>query len=232
MPVKSSPRPYRSLVRAAASDETRARILAAARTVLGGGNDLPAFSLEGVARQAGVTRLTVYNQFESKRGLLEAVFDDIALRGGLFDLPTILAEPDPDLALRRFVSVFCRFWGSHDTVMPRLGAVIKLDDEIAASLKLRTERRRQALTPLVGRLLASANAKTGADLVDLLFALTGFEMFEALRVRERSAKAVEALLQDLVAQTVARFRAARADQPEAAAGRTARATSSSARKRS
>lgn len=234
MPVKSGPRPYRSPVRAAAADETRARILAAARTVLGGGKDLPAFSLEGVARQAGVTRLTVYNQFESKRGLLEAVFDDIAQRGGLFDLPTVLAEPDAELALRRFVSVFCRFWAAHDTVMPRLGAVIKLDDEIAASLKLRTERRRQALTPLVGRLL-DVDTKASADLVDVLFALTGFEMFEALRVRERGAQAIEALLQDLVAQTVARFRAAgaaRASQPAGAAPRPTRVTSSGARKRS
>src|SRR5713101_5406230 len=99
MPVKSAPRPYRSPRRAAAA-ETRARILAAARTLLGGGKDLPPFSLDGVARQAGVTRLTVYNQFESKRGLLEAVFDDMAQRGGLSELPAVFAEADANQALR------------------------------------------------------------------------------------------------------------------------------------
>src|SRR5882757_1842338 len=106
MPVKSGPRPYRSSLRAAIADETRTRIVAAARTLLGGGKDLPAFSVDGVARQAGVTRLTVYNQFESKRGLLEAVFDDMARQGGLSELATVFAQADANLALRQFVSVF------------------------------------------------------------------------------------------------------------------------------
>src|SRR5258706_14136257 len=106
MPVKSDPRPYRSPVRDAAADETRARIIAAARTLLGGGKDLPAFSLDGVARQAGVTRLTVYNQFESKRGLLEAVFDDMAQRGGLFELQAGFAERDGGQAFNRVGLVF------------------------------------------------------------------------------------------------------------------------------
>jgi AcrR family transcriptional regulator len=204
MPVKSKPRPYSSSVRTAAADETRARVIAAARSVLGAGVNAPPFSLDGVAREAGVTRLTVYNQFESKRGLLEAVFDDIAQRGGLLELPAVFAEPDADVAMRRFVSVFCRFWAAHGKVMPKFQAVIRLDDEMAASLRKRTERRRQALTVLVARLLP-AGGKASVDLVDVLFALTGFEMFEALSARNRGAKAVEELMQALVAETIDRF---------------------------
>src|ERR1700704_778911 len=107
MPVKSGRKPYRSEMREAASDETRARIVAAARTLLAGGKDVPAFSVDAVAREAGVTRLTVYNKFESRRGLLEAVFDDVARTGGLFELRSVMAEPDTAKALRHFVSVFC-----------------------------------------------------------------------------------------------------------------------------
>jgi len=202
MPVKSNSRPYSSPRRAAAADETRARIVAAARSLLRGDKNMPAFSLDGVARQAGVTRLTVYNQFESKRGLLEAVFDDLAQQGGLSELPTVFAEQNADQALRRFVSVFCRFWASHRTMMPKFAAVTRLDDEIAASLKRRSERRREALTVLVGRLDRNG---ASADLVDVLFALTSFEMFEALSVRKRTAKAVEALVLALVEQAVSRF---------------------------
>jgi AcrR family transcriptional regulator len=44
---------------------------------------LSAFALESVAKAAGVTRLTVYNQFGSRRGPLEAVFDHFAERGRL-----------------------------------------------------------------------------------------------------------------------------------------------------
>ena len=208
MPVKSGPRSYRSPARAAAADETRARILAAARTLLGDGKGLPPFSLDGVAKQAGVTRLTVYNQFESKLGLLEAVFDEVARQGGLTELPSVMSEPDIEVALRRFVSTFCRFWSGHGTagsMMPKFGALARLDPEIAASLRLRTERRRQALTVLVKRLMPDA-PKPNLELIDVLFALTGFEMFEALSARNRSAAAAEALMQDLVQQTVRRFR--------------------------
>jgi AcrR family transcriptional regulator len=202
MPVKTKRKPYRSEMRETAVDATRARIVAAARTLLAGGKDKPAFSLDAVANEAGVTRLTVYNRFDSKRGLLEGVFDDMARQGGLFELPSVLAEPDTRKALRRFVSVFCRFWASHRKVLPRFSAVAKLDDEIAQSLKQRSERRRQVLTVLVGRL---ASVQGEADLVDMLFALTSFEMFDALSVRRRSDTAVEVLIQELVEDLLKRF---------------------------
>jgi AcrR family transcriptional regulator len=202
MNVKTGRKPYRSEMREAAADETRARIVDAARTVLAGGKDVPAFSLEAVAREAGVTRLTVYNAFESKRGLLEAVFDSMARQGGLFELPSVFAEPDTGKALSRLVSVFCRFWASHRKVLPKFSAVAKLDDEIAQSLKQRSERRRQVLTALIGRIASDQNQ---TDLVDVLFALTSFEMFDALSVRRRSDTAVEALIQKLVDDSLKRF---------------------------
>jgi AcrR family transcriptional regulator len=200
MTVKGRDRrkPYRSDLRDAAADVTRTRIVKAARRLLTGGKDLPAFSLDAVARAAGVTRLTVYNQFESKRGLVEAVFDDIAERGGLFELRSVLADADAMASLRGVVAVFCRFWASHDRALAKLAGMTKLDRDIAASLKQRTERRRGVLTVLVQRL----RVHEPADLVDVLFALTSFETFEALSVRQRSAAAVEALIWRLVEDSV------------------------------
>lgn len=208
MSVKSGTRPYRSSVRAAAADETRARIVAAARALLIGGEDLPAFSIDGVARQAGVTRLTVYNRFESKRGLLEAVFDDTAERGGLSEVAAVFAEADVAVALRRFVSVFCRFWDAHGALVPKFRAVVQLDDEVAVALEERSERRRHALTQLIGRLRFAKSGKADADLVDVLFALTSFETYQALSVRNRNPKAVEALVQGMVEDAIARARGA------------------------
>jgi len=194
--ANSKRKAYRSELRDAAADVTRKRIMRASRRLLTGGKDLPAFSLDAVAREAGVTRLTVYNQFESKRGLVEAVFDDIAERGGLFELRSVLADPDALSCLRRVVAVFCRFWASHDRALAKLAGMTKLDRDIAASLKQRTERRRGVLTVLVKRLLPHVHEP--ADLVDILFTLTSFETFEALSVRQRSAAAVEALIWQLV----------------------------------
>jgi AcrR family transcriptional regulator len=197
--AKSKRKAYRSELRDAAADVTRTRIMQASRRLLTGGKDLPAFSLDAVAREAGVTRLTVYNQFESKRGLLEAVFDDIAERGGLFELRAVMTDADALSSLRRVVAVFCRFWASHDRVLAKLAGMTKLDRDIAASLKQRTERRRGVLMMLVKRL---PHVREPADLVDILFTLTSFETFEALSVRQRSAAAVEALIWQLVEDSV------------------------------
>ena len=89
IPGKSS-RPYAAEKRDAKAAETRARLVAAALAILGepGGHLL---SLDAVARAAGVTRLTVYNQFGSRNGLLEAAFDAIAERGNLASLAEAMA---------------------------------------------------------------------------------------------------------------------------------------------
>lgn len=207
MPVKHGSRPYRSPSRDAAAEATRSRVIAAACALLAAGGKRP-FSLECVARQAKVTRLTVYNHFDSKRGLMEAVFDDLARRGGLFELQAVLSDPDPEQALRRLVTTFCRFWATHRATLPNLRAAILADEEMAASLKERAERRRQALTVLVGRMTGDRDRKND-DLVDILFALTAFEMFEALCVRKRTVRSVETLIQSLVELALDRYRAAR-----------------------
>jgi hypothetical protein len=104
--------------------------------------------------------------------------------------------------------VFCRFWAAHAALLPKFSAMTKLDDDVAASLLSRTERRRHALAVLVSRLTVDDERKN-PDLIDILFALTGFDMFSALSARNRSAESVEALVQDLVEQTMKRFRAPR-----------------------
>ena len=71
--------------RQAAVDRTRARILKAARGLLVARGNI-AFSIEAVARRARVTRATVYQRFGSRPKLLEALFDDLARRGGMWDL--------------------------------------------------------------------------------------------------------------------------------------------------
>jgi AcrR family transcriptional regulator len=76
------PRPYRSPVREAAASETHARILAAASGLLGAPKGIGGFSLDAVANEARVTRVTVYKQFGSRGALLEEVLDDMAARGG------------------------------------------------------------------------------------------------------------------------------------------------------
>jgi AcrR family transcriptional regulator len=200
--VKKRSRRYRSAVRAAAADEKRARVVAAGEALLNAGHGGAAFSLDAVARRAGVTRLTVYHQFKSKRGLLEAIFDETARRGGLHELQGVLEEPDLRRALERYVAIFCRFWAMHARLFPKLGAVARLDPAIAKSLGQRVERRRHVLQTLIGRAPIRADVQR---LVDVLFAVTGFEMFDILSVNGRDPAAVQAIMQQLAADSLDRF---------------------------
>jgi AcrR family transcriptional regulator len=187
-------RNYVSPARASAAAETRERIIAAGAKLLRRDASIANFSLDVVAKAAGVTRLTVYNQFGSRRGLLEAVFDDIAREGGLFELPDVMTMKDPRAALDRVVSIFCAFW-SHDPAIGGLNQAIATDPEFGDSLIERNERRRELLTELLSRIAGKRAAKRAMrDAVDLIFVLTSYSTFAALSP-QRSTDEVCRLLQ-------------------------------------
>jgi AcrR family transcriptional regulator len=174
-------RHYVSSVRAAAAAQKRDRVIQAATRLLRENNSIAAFSLDGVAKAAGVTRLTVYNQFGSRRGLLEAVFDEIARQGGLSRIGEAMAMPDPGMALDRLVEIFCHFW-SWDSAIGRLQQEMSADPELARALIERNERRRKALEYLVARAAGpEASSRARQDAVDMIFALTSYPMFAMLR---------------------------------------------------
>jgi AcrR family transcriptional regulator len=186
-------RPYVSSVRTAAAAEKRARVIDAAARSLREDASISSFSLDAVAKAAGVTRLTVYHQFGSRRGLLEAVFDDIARQGGLTEIAGAMAMPDPHTALDRLVDIFCGFW-SRDPAVGRLHEAMATDPEFAHALLERNERRRKTFNALVRRIAGkAASPRARQDAVDMLFALTSFAMFAMLR-RDRSAGEVCKLL--------------------------------------
>jgi AcrR family transcriptional regulator len=187
-------RNYVSSARASAAAETRERIIAAGARLLRKDASIANFSLDVVAKAAGVTRLTVYNQFGSRRGLLEAVFDDIARQGGLFELAEVMAIADPRVALDRLVEIFCAFWG-HDPAVGGLNQAIATDPEFGEALLERNERRREMLTALLSRIVGKHAAKRAVrDTVDLIFVLTSYPTFAALSP-QRSTEEVCRLLQ-------------------------------------
>ena len=206
-----SPRPYRSARRATAAEATRERIVAAAVRVLGASGDESAFSLESVATTAGVTRLTVYNQFGSRRALLESAFDRLAEEGGLFRIGEVMAGPDAAAGLTQIIRVFCDFWSRHASASRHLLDAAVHDQELRDSLNARQERRRQIMSRLVGRMAERGEVAPNAvrDVVDVLFVLTSVEVFLALKVGKRSTAAVCRLIQELAADVIARGGAAR-----------------------
>jgi AcrR family transcriptional regulator len=201
-----NPRRYQSPSRDAAASQTRRRILAAAAAILGTAEGIDDFSLEAVAKKAGVTRLTVYNQFGSRRALLEAVFDERAVRGGLHQLAEVMAGSDPYAALLRVIAIFCKFWSFDPGTLGLLHAAGASNPELALSVGERNERRRQLFTTLVRRMAEDRRLRPKAqrDLVDVLFALTSFWFFSQLTTPGRSAAAACCIIQDLATDAVRR----------------------------
>ncbi len=193
-----SPRPYRLGQRQVAADETRGRILAAARDQL---EEETSFSIDAVARRADVARMTVYYQFGSKRGLLEALFDWLAARGGMQQLPSAFQQADPMTALERIIDIFARFWSSDRVVLRRLRAMAALDPELDQVLRERNEGRRNGLRAIVSRL--PARGAHLAETVDLLFALISFENFDVLAGPDRTPEEVAPLVKRAAAAIVA-----------------------------
>ena len=201
-----SPRPYRLGQREAAASQTRARILEAARTLLASESGPGSFSIDAVASAAGVVRMTVYYQFKSKQGLLEALFDDLARRGGLEAIPAAFARKDPVEGLDALIAIFCRFYQSERIVLRRLRAAALLDPELEASLRARDGMRRRALQTLIGRVHEAQGRREAEDarhdIIDLVQALTSFETFEILvatRRPERVAKLISRTARRLLA---------------------------------
>src|ERR1700719_4474852 len=122
-----SPRPYQLGQRQASSEQTRSRIIDAARELLMTSNGFSGFSIDAVARQADVARMTVYHQFGSKIGLLEALCDSLAASGGMEQLASAFRQPEPLDALDEYITVFGRFWESDRLVTRRLRGLAALD---------------------------------------------------------------------------------------------------------
>lgn len=170
-------RRYISPVRAAAAAATRQEVIAAAILLLRD-DAVAAFTLEAVARRAGVTRLTVYNQFGSRLGLLEAVLDDLAVRGDLERLATALDDRDPWRSLDLLVEIICAFWSS-DPAMGRLQEAVALDRDFAQAVRDRNERRRSIIGTILRR-LDSSRGQDRCDATDLIFSLTSHATYGAL----------------------------------------------------
>ena len=175
----------------------RERILAAARDLLED-DDAEGFSIDAVAHRAGVARMTIYNQFESKAGLLEALFDSLATRGPLGQIADVLKMEDPLSALDAYVGIFGRFWTARRRAHGRLRAAALHDPELAAAMNARNERRRKGLAALLRRLGETARPVVPrADAITAIYVLLSFDTFNELAGADRTPEDVVPIVQKL-----------------------------------
>lgn len=191
-------RSYNPVERQRSVDAGRDRILVAARDLLED-DDAEGFSIDAVARRAGVARMTIYNQFESKAGLLEALFDSLAARGPLAEMSDIFKQQDPFIALDEYVAIFGRFWTLNRRAHGRLRAAALHDEELAAAMGARNERRRKGVAELLRRFGDTARPVVPrADAINVIYLLLSFDTFNELAGVDRTPEDVVPTMRRLV----------------------------------
>jgi AcrR family transcriptional regulator len=165
-------RPYRLERRQVEAGRTRSRILAAARDLV---SELgPEASVGQVAGRAGVSRITIYNQFGSKSGLLAALSTQARPVSG--DVPPGEPGADPSDELRLRIEQACAAWAT--------------DPRLYRQLAVRTEGERSDHDhALAERLAAQDRLRPGCSIKeaeDVIGIVTSFPVFEIL-IRMTSA---------------------------------------------
>jgi len=183
-------RSYTSGERQRTVEAGRDRIVAAARELLDD-DEAEGFSIDAVARRAGVARMTVYNQFESEAGLLEALFDSLALRGPLADMAEIFRIADPIAAFDAYVALFGRFWTLNRRTHRRLRAAAMHDAELASAIASRNDRRRKGVAELIRRLGDRAQPVVPPEeAANVIYVLLSFDTFDAIAGDSRTPEEV------------------------------------------
>jgi hypothetical protein len=139
--------------------------------------------------------------------LLEAVFDDVAFRGGLNRLPEAMAQMDPRAALRRLVAIFCEFWYFNRRMLGQIIGASVADPRLERAIRERNERRRKLFTVILQRFEGADRAPPEVfdEVVDVLFVLTSHAVFAGLADKDRSVETVCRLVQDLAIRALDRL---------------------------
>ncbi|HEY4889420.1 MAG TPA: helix-turn-helix domain-containing protein [Candidatus Dormibacteraeota bacterium] len=176
-------RPYRLGRRQADVDRTRSAILSAARQLV---SELgPESSLGKVARRAGVSRITIYNQFGSKAGLVEALATELA--PGRRGLPADDVGADPSDELRRRIEQACSVWAADPDLYRQLQGRAREQSHESATVRALAERL------AAGDLLRPGCSIKEAE--DVIWILTSFPAFDRLhKSGRRSPSAVAEIL--------------------------------------
>jgi AcrR family transcriptional regulator len=193
-----SPRTYKIEKRRAAAEQTRSGVLEATRELIMGSSVPP--SIDAVAARAGVARMTVYYQFGSKAGLLEALFDELGGRYFRSELPRVMSQGEPLQALADLIELFLTFWSAERLVTRRIRGMAALDSEFEESLRGRDERRRLLIRAVLARIMQKYGKPSDEALeqtVDALYALTSFAMFDTMAGDDGKAEDIAPLVQRL-----------------------------------
>jgi AcrR family transcriptional regulator len=177
---------------------TRARIVeAAGRLTRERGPN--GFSMDVLAKEAGVARATVYEHFRSKRAVLDELASSMSTTITLEEQRNPAA--DPLLALRDMLGEVCRHWAEAEERMRGLRTLNALTGTEQANDGVDEKQ----LHRLVEALASAHQLRphwSVEEATDALAALTSYSTYERLRRAPRTPEQVESVLAKLVVAIV------------------------------
>jgi AcrR family transcriptional regulator len=180
-------RTYQQRRRAEAAEQTRRRILDAVYEQLRAAPAEP-INIDQVARTAEVARSTVYVAFGSRRGLFDALGEDLLTRAG-FERIRQSRQPDARENLRAAIGELATMYAAERDVIRALVSMAHLDPgAFSGAIKRLEGRRARGMTQLARRLADQNQLRRDLDpkaAADALWLLTSFDAFDLLHTGRR-----------------------------------------------
>lgn len=175
-------RRYVQRARATKAEATRQRILLAARASLERG-PLGALKVDEVAREAGVSRSTVYVLYGSRAGLFEALGRHLRDEAGFEDLIAAYRLPDALEATRAAQRAAVRMYALMPDLARGLFTLAAIDPDGVAGVSAIEDGRRPGMVDLVRRLDEQGYLRAGVsreEAAQILTVITSFQAFDEL----------------------------------------------------
>jgi len=157
------------------------------------------FSMDVLAKEAGVARATVYEHFRSKRAVLDELATSIARTVSMDETRT--GTNDPLVALRDLLGAVCRHWAEHEERMSGLRTLTALTGGEQGGEGIDEKELRRLVEALADAGQMRAHW-TVDEATDALGALTSYATYERLRRAPRTPEQVEAVVAKLVVSIV------------------------------
>jgi AcrR family transcriptional regulator len=198
--VARTRRAYEQRVRAESAEETRRRILDAFHDLLRERPD-GSISVDEVAKRARVARSTVYLAFGSRRGLFDALTEELLTGEGLEQILAAVRHPDARQSLRGGIAGGVTQYAAHHEVLRVLNAMRTLDPTGAGEAIGKVERQRSdGMARLARRLHEQGLLRPGLSperAAHVIWVFAGFDAFDALATgRGLDPEVVTAILTD------------------------------------